>query len=185
MISPRPENCQILNSIPLNVSLVYNYVSSHQTVSSGVLNCPRSPTLGILLHTTSPPYHLRKSKLSCILKLPPTKETPCHSYCCRFKRHTTSSVLACLSHTKRFRTIFITYGNAKSSKPFIPTWPSTMKMIKDKIQQSGLKEVIASVSAKVGVLQAYAPGELPWGERQLMQNALLISKMMMLMNCLP
>ena len=40
-------------------------------------------------------------------------------------------------------------------------------MIKNEIQQSGLKEVVASVSAQVGgVLQAYAPGELPRGERQ-------------------
>ena len=39
------------------------------------------------------------------------------------------------------------HGNAKSSKPFIPTWPSTMKMIKNEIQQSGPKEVVASVSA--------------------------------------
>ena len=75
------------------------------------------------------------------------------------------------------------HGNAKSSKPFIPKWPSTMKLIKDEIQQSGPKEVVASVSAKVsGVLQAYAPGEFPRGE--LIQSALLSSKMM-LMNCLP
>ena len=40
-------------------------------------------------------------------------------------------------------------------------------MIKNEIQQSGPKEVVASVSAQVGgVLQAYAPGELPRGERQ-------------------
>lgn len=58
-----------------------------------------------------------------------------------------------------------------------------MKLIKDEIQQSGPKEVVASVSAKVsGVLQAYAPGEFPRGE--LIQSALLSSKMM-LMNCLP
>ena len=42
-----------------------------------------------------------------------------------------------------------------------------MRMIKDEVRKSGPKEVVASVSARVGgVLQAYAPGELPRGERQ-------------------
>ena len=40
-------------------------------------------------------------------------------------------------------------------------------MIKNEIHQSGPKHVVASVSAQVGgILQAYAPGELPRGERQ-------------------
>ena len=40
-------------------------------------------------------------------------------------------------------------------------------MIKNKIHQSGPKDVVASVSAPVsGILQAYTPGELPRGERQ-------------------
>ena len=42
-----------------------------------------------------------------------------------------------------------------------------MRMIKDEVRKSGPKEVVASVSARVGgVLQACAPGELPRGERQ-------------------
>ena len=45
-----------------------------------------------------------------------------------------------------------------------------MKMIKDGMRQSGPKNVVASVSAMVGgVLQAYAPGKLPQGERQIIK----------------
>ncbi len=62
-----------------------------------------------------------------------------------------------------------------------------MRMNQNEIQQSGPKEVVASVSAQVGgVLQAYAPGELPRGEGQvILQSALLNSKVMMSMNYLP
>lgn len=71
--------------------------------------------------------------------------------------------------TKDFVPFSLPHGNAKSSKPFIPTWPSTMRMIKGEVRKSGPKEVVASVSARVGgVLQAYAPDELPRGERQVM-----------------
>ena len=42
-----------------------------------------------------------------------------------------------------------------------------MKMIKSEMKSSGPKEVVSMVSAKVGgVMQAAAPGELPRGERQ-------------------
>ena len=42
-----------------------------------------------------------------------------------------------------------------------------MKMIKSEMKQSGPKQVVSSVSIKVGgVLKAAAPGELPRGERQ-------------------
>lgn len=42
-----------------------------------------------------------------------------------------------------------------------------MKMIKGEMKSSGPKEVVSSVSVKVGgVMQAVAPGELPRGERQ-------------------
>ena len=42
-----------------------------------------------------------------------------------------------------------------------------MKMIKSEMKSSEPKEVVSSVSVKVGgVMQAAAPGELPCGERQ-------------------
>ena len=42
-----------------------------------------------------------------------------------------------------------------------------MKMIKSEMKSSGAKEVVSSVSIKVGgVMKAVAPGELPRGERQ-------------------
>ena len=42
-----------------------------------------------------------------------------------------------------------------------------MKMIKSEMKSSGPKEVVSSVSVKVGgVMQAAAAGELPHGERQ-------------------
>ena len=57
------------------------------------------------------------------------------------------------------------HGNSKSSRPFIPTWSSTL--IKHEAKSAGPKDVVSSVSAKVGeVVGARAPGELPRGERQ-------------------
>ena len=60
------------------------------------------------------------------------------------------------------------HGNAKkSSAPFYPTWASTMQMVKQESQKSGPKDVVASVSVKVGgMLGALAPGQLPRGEEQ-------------------
>lgn len=46
-------------------------------------------------------------------------------------------------------------------------WASTMQMVKQESQKSGPKDVVASVSAKVGgILGALAPGQLPRGEPQ-------------------
>lgn len=61
------------------------------------------------------------------------------------------------------------HGNSKTSQPFFPTWPSTMKMIKAEMEHTGPKEVVAAVSEKVGGIRyATAPGELPRGERQVL-----------------
>ena len=100
-----------------------------------------------------------------------TRSCPLANYCPRFvvdSKGVPHHLCLLVYHVPRdFVPFSLPHGNAKSSKPFIPTWPSTMKMIKNEIQQSGPKEVVASVSAQVGgVLQAYAPGELPRGERQ-------------------
>ena len=59
------------------------------------------------------------------------------------------------------------HGNSKSTKPFHPTWPSTIKMIKRGGAHAGPKEVVSSVSHNVGgVMGAIAPGQLPRGEMQ-------------------
>ena len=59
------------------------------------------------------------------------------------------------------------HGNSRSNKPYFATWPSTLKMIKQEVKAAGPKDVVASVSAKVGgVIGARAPGQLPRGEMQ-------------------
>ena len=59
---------------------------------------------------------------------------------------------------KGFIQISLPHGNSKSKKPYFPTWLSTMKMIKSEMKSSGPKEVVSSVSVKVGgVMQAAAP----------------------------
>ena len=83
--------------------------------------------------------------------------------------------------SKDFVPFSLPHGNAKSSKPFIPTWP---RLIKGEDRKSGPKEVVASVSARVGVVhQAYAPGELPRGERQVINAKRTLA--IMWMNCSP
>ena len=42
------------------------------------------------------------------------------------------------------------HGNSKSNKPYYSTWPSTMKLLKEELAESGPKDVVSSVSAKVG-----------------------------------
>lgn len=59
------------------------------------------------------------------------------------------------------------HGNSKSTKPFHPTWPSTIKMIKKEGAHAGRKEVVSCVSHYVGgVMGAIAPGQLPRDEMQ-------------------
>lgn len=48
-----------------------------------------------------------------------------------------------------FKPFSVPHGNAKSTQPFIPTWPSTMKMIKGEIKQSGPREVRTCSSIRV------------------------------------
>ena len=55
-------------------------------------------------------------------------------------------------------------GNSRSNKPY---FHSTLKKIKQETREAGPKEVVATVSAKVGgVIGARAPGQLPRGEMQ-------------------
>ena len=59
------------------------------------------------------------------------------------------------------------HGNSKSTKPFHPTWPSTIEMIKKEGAHAGPKEVVSSLSHNVGgVMGAVAPGQLPRDEMQ-------------------
>ena len=59
------------------------------------------------------------------------------------------------------------HDNSKSTKPFHPTWPSTIEIIKKEGAHAGPKEVISSVSRNVGgVMGAVAPGQLPRDEMQ-------------------
>ena len=87
-----------------------------------------------------------------------------HIFIYRFKGYTSPLVY----HVpKGFIPVSLLHGNSKSKKPYLTTWPSTMKMIKSEMKHSGPKEVVSSVSVKVGgAIQATAPGELPRGERQ-------------------
>ena len=72
---------------------------------------------------------------------------------------------------KGYVPVVLPHGNSKSNKPFFPTWSSTMKMIKTEAQHNHPKEVMASVTAKVGgVMSANAPGKLPRGERQIINT---------------
>ena len=60
-----------------------------------------------------------------------------------------------------------THGNSKKSIPFHPTWSSTKQQIKVECGTQGPKGVVASLSAAAGgVLAASAPGQLPRGEKQ-------------------
>ena len=66
-----------------------------------------------------------------------------------------------------FQPYTLPHGNSKSCKPFYPTWPSTLELIKKEGCTSGPKQVVARVSEKVGgVLGASAPGQLPRSEKQ-------------------
>ena len=58
------------------------------------------------------------------------------------------------------------HGNSKTHTPYHPTWSSTKNKIKQ-CSTHGPKHVVASVSAAAGgVLAASAPGQLPRGEKQ-------------------
>ena len=55
----------------------------------------------------------------------------------------------------------------KSNKPYYPTWPSTTKLLKEELSAPGPKDVVSSVSAKVGgVMRATPSGQLPRGKMQ-------------------
>lgn len=61
------------------------------------------------------------------------------------------------------------HGNDKTGKPFFPTLPSTKQSIKEEAKEKGPKQVLATVSKKLGgILQASSPCELPRNERQVM-----------------
>ena len=59
------------------------------------------------------------------------------------------------------------HGNSKKGTPFHPTWFSTKQQLKGKCGTQGPKSVVASLSAAAGgILEASAPGQLPRGEKQ-------------------
>ena len=59
------------------------------------------------------------------------------------------------------------HGNAKTAKPFHPTWPSTLNRIKSESSTKGPRATIEQVSSEIGgILGASAPGELPSNELQ-------------------
>ena len=67
-----------------------------------------------------------------------------------------------------FKPTVMPHGNSKSETPFYPTWPSTMKGLKQELQTSGPKQVMSSISTKAGgVLGAMGPGQLPQNEMQI------------------
>jgi len=60
------------------------------------------------------------------------------------------------------------HGNSKKGTLYHPTWASTKQQIKEKCGSGGPKCVVASLSAAAGgVLEATAPGQLPRGEKQI------------------
>ena len=60
------------------------------------------------------------------------------------------------------------HGNSKDKRPFFPTWPSTLDLIKDHCLEEGPKATIDYVSSQVGgVTQAQGPGQLPRSEKQI------------------
>ena len=60
------------------------------------------------------------------------------------------------------------HGNSKKGTPYHPTWASTKQQVKEKCDSRGPKCVVASLSAAAGdVLEATAPGQLPWGKKQI------------------
>ena len=64
-----------------------------------------------------------------------------------------------------FKPYVMTHGNSKSCKPYHPTWPSTLELVKKEGSCTGPKEVVARVSERFGgVMGAIAPGQLPRGE---------------------
>lgn len=79
-----------------------------------------------------------------------------HKYC-----------LAVYYMPSNFIPTILSHGNAKSSKPFYPTIPSTVERIKQESTSIGPKETVAVVSCKVGgILDASCPGALPRSEQQ-------------------
>lgn len=69
-----------------------------------------------------------------------------------------------------FKPTVFPHGNAKSSKPFFPTLPSTVERIRSECTVSGPKEVMASVSSQGGgIVGATYPGALPRDEQQISQ----------------
>lgn len=66
-----------------------------------------------------------------------------------------------------FTPVLSSHGNAKEYSPFHPTWPSTLKRVKEESISSGPKETVERVSSEMGgVLGASAPGQLPRNERR-------------------
>ena len=64
----------------------------------------------------------------------------------------------------------IPHGNSKGDKPFFPTLPSTMAMIKHESTDKGPKRVVEKVSSSLGgVLSASDISQLPRGEQQVSQ----------------
>ena len=62
------------------------------------------------------------------------------------------------------------HGNSKSDRPFFPTLPSTMEMIRKRSSEGGPKEVVGTVSARLGgVMKAADACELPRDEQQVSQ----------------
>ena len=59
------------------------------------------------------------------------------------------------------------HGNAKESKPFHPTWPSTLQRVKEECSTKGPKAVVEVISGEVGgIVGATASGQLPRNEKQ-------------------
>ena len=66
-----------------------------------------------------------------------------------------------------FKPTLASHGNAKEKHPFHPTWPSTLRRVKDECTSRGPKAVVEVVSGEAGgVVGASAPGQLPRNEKQ-------------------
>jgi hypothetical protein len=79
-----------------------------------------------------------------------------------------SPLYAYIIHSTWIQAICITtcHGNSKSCKPFHPTWPSILELVKEG-SCTGPKEVVTRVSERVGgVMGASAHEQLPRGEMQ-------------------
>lgn len=86
----------------------------------------------------------------------------------RWNKQSSPSLLGAFPFPPGFVPEVKSHGNWKKGTPFHPTRASTKHRIKEECGTWGPKDVVAALSsAEGGILEAVAPGQLPCGEKQI------------------